>query len=28
VSLQILEREARYRAEGATRQGIFLYHFE
>ncbi len=28
VALEILEREARYRAEGATRQGIFLYQFE
>ncbi|OYV81727.1 MAG: hypothetical protein B7Z73_17745, partial [Planctomycetia bacterium 21-64-5] len=28
VALQILEREARYRADGATRQGIFLYQFE
>ena len=28
VALQILEREARYRAESATRQGIFLYQFE
>jgi hypothetical protein len=28
VALQILEREARYRADAATRQGIFLYQFE
>ncbi len=28
VALKILEREARYRAEGATPQGIFLYQFE
>jgi hypothetical protein len=28
VALEILEREARYRTEGATRQGIFLYQFE
>jgi hypothetical protein len=28
VALEILEREARYRADGATRQGIFLYQFE
>jgi len=28
VALAILEREATYRAEGATRQGIFLYQFE
>jgi hypothetical protein len=28
VALQILEREARYRAESPTRQGIFLYQFE
>lgn len=28
IALEILEREARYRAEGATRQGIFLYQFE
>ena len=28
VALEILEREARYRAEGATPQGIFLYEFE
>lgn len=28
VALQILQREARYRAEGATRQGAFLYQFE
>lgn len=27
-ALQILEREARYRAEGATPQGMFLYQFE
>jgi hypothetical protein len=28
VALEILEREARYRTEGATRQGVFLYQFE
>jgi hypothetical protein len=28
VALKILEREARYRADGATPQGIFLYQFE
>jgi len=28
IALAILEREANYRAEGATRQGIFLYQFE
>jgi hypothetical protein len=28
LALQILEREARYRAENPTRQGIFLYQFE
>ena len=28
VALAILEREALYRAEGATREGIFLYQFE
>ena len=28
IALEILEREARYRAEGATRQGSFLYQFE
>ena len=28
VALEILEREARYRAEGASPQGIFLYQFE
>lgn len=28
IALQILEREARYRADSATRQGIFLYQFE
>lgn len=28
VALAILEREANYRAAGATRQGIFLYEFE
>jgi hypothetical protein len=28
IALEILEREARYRAEGATPQGIFLYQFE
>ena len=28
VALKILEREAQYRAEGATRQGVFLYQFE
>jgi hypothetical protein len=28
VALKILEREAHYRADGATPQGIFLYHFE
>ena len=28
VAIKILEREAQYRAEGATPQGIFLYQFE
>lgn len=28
IALDILEREAGYRAEGATRQGIFLFQFE
>ena len=28
VALAVLEREATYRAEGATRQGMFLYQFE
>ena len=28
IALEILEREARYRTEAATRQGIFLYQFE
>jgi hypothetical protein len=28
VALKILEREAKYRAEGATAQGLFLYQFE
>jgi hypothetical protein len=28
VGLEILAREARYRAEGATRQGLFLYQLE
>jgi hypothetical protein len=28
VALAILEREATYRATGATRQGVFLYQFE
>lgn len=28
VALEILQKEARYRADGATRQGIFLYQFE
>jgi hypothetical protein len=28
VALKILEREAKYRAAGATPQGIFLYQFE
>lgn len=28
IALAVLEREARYRAEQATRQGIFLYQFE
>jgi hypothetical protein len=28
VALAILEREATYRAAGATRQGLFLYQFE
>ncbi len=28
IALEILEREARYRAEGATRQGAFVYQFE
>lgn len=28
IALEILEREAAYRAEGPTRQGIFFYQFE
>jgi hypothetical protein len=28
MALEILSREARYRAQGATAQGIFLYEFE
>lgn len=28
VGLEILRREAKYRAEGATRQGLFLYQLE
>jgi len=28
VALEVLEREAEYRAKGATEQGIFLYQFE
>ena len=28
VGLEILEREADYRAKGASRQGVFLYQFE
>lgn len=28
IALEILEREANYRAEGGTLQGIFLYQFE
>jgi len=28
VALEVLEREAQYRASGASRQGIFLYQFE
>jgi hypothetical protein len=28
VALQILEREAQYRAAGATPQGVFIYEFE
>jgi hypothetical protein len=28
VALEILEREAQYRASGASRQGIFLFQFE
>jgi len=28
IALEILEREAKYRADGASRQGIFLYQFE
>jgi hypothetical protein len=28
IALEILEREAGYRAEGASRQGIFLFQFE
>jgi hypothetical protein len=28
VALEVLEREAKYRAEGATPQGAFLYQFE
>ena len=28
IGLEILEREAEYRAEGASRQGVFLFQFE
>ncbi|HWA98955.1 MAG TPA: hypothetical protein VG713_10705 [Pirellulales bacterium] len=28
TGLEILEREARYRADGATRQGVFMFQFE
>jgi hypothetical protein len=28
IAMHILEREAQYRADGATRQGVFLYQFE
>lgn len=28
IALQVLEREARYRAEGATPPGLFVYQFE
>jgi hypothetical protein len=28
IALEVLEREAKYRAEGASLQGIFLYQFE
>ncbi len=28
IALEILQREAEYRAKGASRQGIFLYQFE
>ena len=28
IALEILEREAKYRADGASRQGVFLFHFE
>jgi len=28
IGLEVLSREARYRAEGATRQGLFLYQLE
>lgn len=28
TALEVLAREAKYRAEGATKQGIFLYQFE
>jgi len=28
IALEILEREAKYRGDGASRQGIFLFHFE
>ncbi len=28
IALEILEREAKYRAEGASRQGVFFYQFE
>lgn len=28
VALEVLHREAAYRAEGASRQGVFLYQFE
>jgi hypothetical protein len=28
IALEILEREAKYRSEGASCQGVFFYHFE
>ncbi len=28
IALEILEREAKYRSEGASRQGVFFYQFE
>lgn len=28
IALEVLQREAEYRAQGASRQGIFLYQFE